>query len=75
MVSAVAAVVVPVAMILLMPWSLAIKIVCLLVLGSIYIGGSAWVFLILFSQENWMKISGMNDLLDSISAEADSKKF
>lgn len=76
MVSAVAAVVVPVAMVLLTPWSLAIKMVCLLVLGSFYIGGTAWMFLLLFSQENWMKISGMNDLLDAISSsEDDQNKF
>ena len=76
MVSAVAAVVIPVSVIVLAPWSFAMKIVCLLVLGSFYIGGTAWVFLLLFSQENWLRVSGMKDLLDSISSfEAGSGKF
>ena len=76
MVSAVAAVVVPVSMVLLTPWTSAIKIVCLLILGSLYIGGTAWIFLMLFSRENWMKISGMRDLLDSISpSDETSGKF
>ena len=66
MLSAVAAVAIPVALVMLAPWAFAIKLVCLLVLGCVYIGGTAWVFLMLFSQENWMKISGTQDLLDSI---------
>ena len=72
MVSAVAAVVVPVTLILLTPWSVAIKAVLLLILGSIYIAGTAWVFLVLFSEERWMKMSGVQDLLDDIYS-SDSK--
>ena len=72
MVSAVAAVVVPVTLILLTPWSAAIKAVLLLLLGSIYIAGTAWVFLVLFSEERWMKMSGVQDLLDDIYS-SDSK--
>jgi hypothetical protein len=75
MLSAVAAVVVPVAMVILMPWSLAMKMVCLLVLGSLYIGGTAWAYLFLFSQENWMKLSGMNDLMEGISSSDSDGSF
>ncbi len=72
MVSAVAVVVIPVALVLLTPWSVAIKAVLLLTLGSIYIAGTAWVFLVLFSEDRWMKLSGVQDLLDDIYS-SDSK--
>ena len=72
MVSAVAVVVIPVTLILLTPWSLVIKSVLLLMLGSVYVAGTAWVFLVLFSEDRWMKLSGVQDLLDNIYA-SDSK--
>jgi hypothetical protein len=70
-VSAVATVVIPVVIVLLTPWSAAIKAGILLVLGSCYIAGTAWVFLVLFSEDRWMKISGMKDFLDQISSSDD----
>jgi hypothetical protein len=69
MVSAIALVVIPVTLVLLAPWSTAIKVVCLLVLGSSYIAGTAWIFLVLFSEDKWMKFSGMDQLLDQIAEE------
>ena len=72
MVSAVAAVVIPVTLILLTSWSVAIKAVTLLILGSVYISGTAWVFLVLFSEDRWMKMAGIQDLLDDIYS-SDSK--
>ena len=72
MVSAVAAVVIPVTLVLLTSWSIAIKAVLLLMLGSVYIAGTAWVFLVLFSEDHWMKLSGVQDLLDDIYS-SDSK--
>ena len=72
MVSAVAVVVIPVTLVLLTSWSLAIKAVLLLLLGSAYVVGTAWVFLVLFSEDRWMKLSGVQDLLDDIYA-SDSK--
>ena len=72
MVSAVAVVVIPVTIVLLTPWSAAIKGVCLLILGSCYIVGTAWIFLVLFSEEHWMKLSGMQETLDDIYS-SDSK--
>ena len=70
-VSAIAVVVIPVSLVLLTPWSTAIKVVCLLILGSSYIAGTAWIFLVLFSEDKWMKHSGMQSLLESISASDD----
>lgn len=72
MVSAVAVVVVPVTMILLTPWSALIKGVCLLVLGSAYVAGTAWIFLVLFSEEQWMRLSGVQEALEDIYSD-DSK--
>ncbi len=72
MVSAVAAVVIPVVLVLLTPWSGLIKAALLLTLGSVYIAGTAWVFLVLFSEDRWMKLSGVQDLLDDIYS-SDSK--
>ena len=68
MVSAVALVVIPVVLVLLTPWSTAIKAVCLLILGSTYIAGTAWIFLVLFSEERWMRYSGVREWLDEIAA-------
>jgi hypothetical protein len=73
MVSAVALVIVPVAIILLTSWSTAVKIVCLLLLGSVYVAGTAWIFLVLFSEDRWMKLSGMQEMLDDIYS--DESKF
>ncbi len=72
MVSAVAVVVIPVTLVLLTPWSVVIKAVLLLMLGSVYVAGTAWVFLVLFSEDRWMKLSGVQDLLDDIYS-SDSK--
>ena len=72
MVSAVAVVAIPVTLILLTPWSVAIKAVLLLILGSAYVAGTAWVFLVLFSEDRWMKLSGVDDLLKDIYSN-DSK--
>ena len=71
-VSAVAVVVIPVTIVLLTPWSGAIKALCLLILGCAYVAGTAWVFLVLFSEDRWMRLSGMNDLLEDIYSD-DSK--
>ena len=72
MLSAVALVVVPVVIVLLTPWSALIKVLCLLILGSAYVMGTAWIFLVLFSEERWMKLSGMQELLEEIYS-VDSK--
>ncbi len=72
MVSAVALVVIPVTIVMLTPWSAVIKAVCLLILGSCYIAGTAWIFLVLFSEEHWMKLSGVQEALEDIY-HADSK--
>ncbi len=72
MVSAVAVVVIPVSIVLLTPWSGAIKALILLILGCSYVAGTAWVFLVLFSEDRWMRMSGMNDLLEDIYSD-DSK--
>lgn len=68
MLSAIALVVIPVTLVLLTSWSTAIKVVCLLILGSFYIAGTAWIFLVLFSEEKWMKYSGVQEILDKIHA-------
>lgn len=72
MVSAVALVVIPVTIIMLTPWSGAVKALCLMILGSFYIAGTAWIFLVLFSEEQWLKLSGVQDALEDIYS-SDSK--
>ena len=68
MVSAVALVVIPVTIVMLTPWSPVMKALCLLILGSCYIAGTAWIFLALFSEQRWMKLSGVQDALEDIYA-------
>ena len=72
MVSAVALVVIPITIVLLTSWPAAIKALCLLILGCGYVGGTAWIFLVLFSEDKWMVLSGMDDMLQDIYSD-DSK--
>ena len=66
---AVSVVVVPVALIMIAPWSSAVKAIELVVLGGIYIGAVLACFQSVFSEEKWMKASGFQELMESISTD------
>ena len=67
-VSAVASVVVPVALVMVSPWAAGTKILVLAVFGLIYAAVAALCLHYLFSEDKWMKISGIQELLDSIKS-------
>ena len=64
--SAVAIVVLPVAMVLVAPWTVGTKIGLLSVLGLVYALIVTLCLQNIFSEEKWMKVSGFQELLDSI---------
>ena len=66
---AVAVVVVPVALVLVTPWSTTVKVIELVALGAIYIGAVLACLQNVFSEEKWMKASGFQELMDSISTD------
>lgn len=68
-VMAVTIVVVPVAMLLATPWTASVKVISLAVLGLLYVGIIGIGLQSLFSEEKWMKASGFQELLDSISTD------
>ena len=70
MLLAVAAVVVPVAMVLVAPWTPGIKIIGLVILGVFYVGAALVCLKDIFSEEKWMKASGFQELLDSINSDS-----
>lgn len=66
---AVTAVVVPVAIILVSPWTPTIKAASIAILGLFYCGVAAVSLRSFFSEEKWMKASGFQELLDSIPTD------
>ena len=66
---AVSVVVVPVALILIAPWSPLVKTIELVALGAIYIGTVLACLQSVFSEEKWMKASGFQELMDSITTD------
>ena len=63
---AVAAVVLPVAFILISGWTTGLKAAALLILAAMYALFAAVCLHNIFSEKRWMKISGMQELLDSL---------
>ena len=68
MLMAVTVVVVPVALILVAPWSSGLKAFYIAVLGLIYAGTVVACLQNVFSEERWMKASGFQDLMDALNA-------
>lgn len=67
---AVAAVVVPVALIMIAPWTPGVKAIQLLALGAIYIGTVLVCLQKVFSEEKWLRASGFQELMDSIETDS-----
>ncbi len=63
---AVSVVVIPVAMVMLTSWASQTKILCIGLLGLLYIGITAGLMSLLFSEEKWMQVSGVKELLDEL---------
>lgn len=63
-------VVVPVAMVLVAPWTAAVKVIVLTSLGVLYVSAVLIGLKSIFSEEKWMKASGFQELLDSINPDS-----
>ena len=70
MLSAVAVVVVPVALVMIAPWSTGVKVVWIAALGLVDTGIIFVCLKSVFSEEKWMKASGFQELLDSINTDS-----
>ena len=66
--SAVAAVVVPVALVMVSPWTAGTKVFLLIALGLAYVSAIALCLHNVLSEEKWMKASGFQELLDSLDS-------
>ncbi len=69
---AVSIVVIPVAIVMLTSWATQTKILCIALLGLFYIGITAGLMSILFSEEKWMQVSGIKELLDELDPASKS---
>lgn len=69
---AVSIVVIPVAMVMLTSWASQTKILCIGLLGLFYIGITAGLMSLLFSEEKWMQVSGIKELLDEFDTKSNS---
>ena len=66
--SAVAAVAVPVALVIVSPWPAGTKVVLLIALGAVYSLVIALCLQSVLSEEKWMKASGFQELLHSLDS-------
>lgn len=66
---AVAFVVIPTAIIIIMPWSIKIRVAALIAMGCFYFIVTCTLTRIVFSEKYWMKLSGAEALMNEISKE------
>ena len=69
MLTAVAVVVVPVSLVLASSWTTAVKMRLLIVFGILDFGIAALCLQTLFSEEKWLKLTGLQEILDSIKTD------
>ena len=68
---AVAVVVIPVALVLATSWTSAVKIRLLCVIGAVDIAITALCLGTLFSEEQWIRRTGLQEILDSIKTDSE----
>lgn len=60
-------VIMPFAVVLLLPIGRAARLAAVCVLGAVYIGTSLYFVLHLFSEKKWMQFSGFNGLMEKVT--------
>ena len=71
MLLAVAVVVVPVSLVLASSWTAATKVRLLIVFGILDLGIAVLCLQTLFSEEKWLKLTGLKEILDAIKTDSE----
>ena len=62
-------VVTPIALLMLAPWNIAVKMAAVCVLGILYAAVSLYFVMDLFSEKRWLRFSGSEELVEKVASK------